>query len=304
MVYDLIIVGGGPAGLTAAIYSARNKIKTLVLAKDKGVLSYATNIENYPGFRSISGIELVEKFKEQAKEFGAEINETEVLRISKIDSKFEVETREQAYEGKAIILALGTEKARLNIEGEDKFVGKGISYCAICDAPFFKNKIVAVVGGSNSAATSALELAQHAKKVYIIYRKERMRCEEILSKKLDEKGVEIIPNSIVKKVEGDKVLKRVVINRGGKEERLELDGLFIEIGYVPSSAIAKNLGVKLDNNFIKVNNKMETNIEGVFAAGDITTGSGGLRQIVTACAEGAIAATSAFKYLKSKWIDL
>ena len=304
MVYDLIIVGGGPAGLTAAIYSARNKIKTLVLARDNGVLSYATNIENYPGFRSISGIELVEKFKEQAKEFGAEINETEVLRISKIDSKFEVETREQAYEGKAIILALGTEKARLNIEGEDKFVGKGISYCAICDAPFFKNKIVAVVGGSNSAATSALELAQHAKKVYIIYRKERIRCEEILSKKLDEKGVEIIPNSIVKKVEGDKVLKRVVINRGGKEERLELDGLFIEIGYVPSSAIAKNLGVKLDNNFIKVNNKMETNIEGVFAAGDITTGSGGLRQIVTACAEGAIAATSAFKYLKSKWIDL
>lgn len=304
MVYDLIIVGGGPAGLTAAIYSARNKIKTLVLARDNGVLSYATTIENYPGFRSISGIELVEKFKEQAKEFGAEINEREVLRISKIDSKFEVETREQAYEGKAIILALGTEKARLNIEDEDKFIGKGISYCAICDAPFFKNKIVAVVGGSNSAATSALELAQHAKKVYIIYRKERMRCEEILSKKLDEKGVEIIPNSIVKKVEGDKVLKRVVINRGGKEERLELDGLFIEIGYVPSSAIAKNLGVKLDNNFIKVNNKMETNIEGVFAAGDITTGSGGLRQIVTACAEGAIAATSAFKYLKSKWIDL
>jgi thioredoxin reductase (NADPH) len=300
MTCDIIIVGGGPAGLTAAIYAARNKLKTLVLSRDKGVLSYAHTIENYPGFKSISGLELIEKFEEQAKEFGAEIKEGEVLRIGKENYLFKIETKEQAYEGKTIILALGTEKAKLNIENEDKFIGKGISYCATCDARFFKDKIVGVVGGSNSAAMSALALAEHAKKVFIIYRREEVRAEKILVDRLKEKGVEIIANSVVRKVEGDNVLRKVIIDQNGEEKEMELDGLFIEIGYVPSTTLVQNLGVELDKNFIKVNEKMETNVEGVFAAGDITTGSGGLRQIVTACAEGAIAAISAFKYLKSR----
>jgi thioredoxin reductase (NADPH) len=298
--YDVIIVGGGPAGLTAAIYSARNKFKTLVLARDKGVLSYAHTIENYPGFKSISGLELIEKFEEQAKEFGAEVKNEEVLRISKEEDKFKVKTREQVYEAKTIILALGTEKAKLNIENEDKFIGRGISYCATCDAPFFKNKIVAVVGGSNSAAMNALALAEHAKKVYIIYRRDEIRAEKILVDRLKKAGVEIITNSIVKRVEGDNVLRRVIIEQEGKEKVLELDGLFIEIGYVPASSLAQNLNLEMENNFIKVNEKMETSIKGVFAAGDITTGSAGLRQIVTACAEGAIAAISAFRYLKAR----
>jgi thioredoxin reductase (NADPH) len=300
MTCDIIIVGGGPAGLTAAIYAARNKLKTLVLSRDKGVLSYAHTIENYPGFKSISGLELIEKFEEQAKEFGAEIKEGEVLRIGKENYLFKIETKEQAYEGKTIILALGTEKAKLNIENEDKFIGKGISYCATCDARFFKDKIVGVVGGSNSAAMSALALAEHAKKVFIIYRREEVRAEKILVDRLKEKGVEIIANSVVRKVEGDNVLRKVIIDQNGEEKEMELDGLFIEIGYVPSTTLVQNLGVELDKNFIKVNEKMETNVEGVFAAGDITTGSGGLRQIVTACAECAIAAISAFKYLKSR----
>ncbi|HIE41268.1 MAG TPA: hypothetical protein EYP80_01245 [Candidatus Aenigmarchaeota archaeon] len=200
----------------------------------------------------------------------------------------------------AIILALGTEKAKLNVEGEDKFIGKGISYCVTCDAPLFKDKIVAVVGGSNSAATSALLLAEHAKKVYIIYRKEEIRAEKVLVDRLKEKGVEIITNSIVKKAEGDSVLRRIIIEQKGKENVLRIDGLFIEIGYIPSSSLVQNLGLKMENNFVKVNERMETSIQGIFAAGDITTGSAGLRQIVTACAEGAIAAISASKYLKSK----
>lgn len=300
MTYDVIIIGGGPAGLTAAIYTARNKLKTLILARDKGVLSYAHIIENYPGFKSISGLELIDKFEEQAKEFGVEIKNEEALRINKIGEKFKVETRENFYESLAIILALGTEKAKLNVEGEDKFIGKGISYCVTCDAPLFKDKIVAVVGGSNSAATSALLLAEHAKKVYIIYRKEEIRAEKVLVDRLKEKCVEIITNSIVKKAEGDSVLRRIIIEQKGKENVLEIDGLFIEIGYIPSSSLVQNLGLKMENNFIKVNERMETSIQGIFAAGDITTGSAGLRQIVTACAEGAIAAISAFKYLKSK----
>jgi len=298
--YDVIIVGGGPAGLTAAIYSARNKLKTLVLARDKGVLCYAHKIENYPGFKSISGLELIEKFEEQAKEFGAEIKNEEVLRVSKENYKFKVKTRENSYESKAIILALGTEKAKLNIDNENKFVGHGVSYCATCDAPFFKNKIVAVVGGSNSAAMSALVLAEHAKKVYIIYKGNEMKAEKILVDRLKEKGVEIITNSVIKKLEGDYILRAIIIEQEGKEKVLKVDGLFIEIGYVPSSTLAQNLGLEMENNFIKVNEKMETNIQGIFAAGDITTGSSGLRQIVTACAEGAIAAISAFKYVKSK----
>jgi len=300
MTYDVIIIGGGPAGLTAAIYTARNKLRTLILARDKGVLSYAHIIENYPGFKSISGLELIDKFEEQAKEFGVEIKNEEALRINKIGEKFKVETRENFYESLAIILALGTEKAKLNVEGEDKFIGKGISYCVTCDAPLFKDKIVAVVGGSNSAATSALLLAEHAKKVYIIYRKEEIRAEKVLVDRLKEKGVEIITNSIVKKAEGDSVLRRIIIEQKGKENVLRIDGLFIEIGYIPSSSLVQNLGLKMENNFVKVNERMETSIQGIFAAGDITTGSAGLRQIVTACAEGAIAAISASKYLKSK----
>lgn len=300
MVYDVIIVGGGPAGYSAAIYSARNKLSTLVLARDIGVLSYATNVENYPGFESISGPELIEKFEKQAGDLETEIRKEEVVKVKKEDGKFKVSTRDNTYEGKALILALGTEKAKLKIENEDDFIGRGISYCTTCDAPFFKNKTVAVVGGSNSAAMSALELAEHAKKVYIIYRREKPRCEEVLLDKLKEKSVEIVCNAVVKKAEGENVLQKVILEKDGKEEEMGLDGLFIEIGYVPSSTIAQNLGVELKNNFIKVNEKMETNVEGVFAAGDITTGSAGFRQIVTACAEGAIASVSAFKYLKAK----
>ena len=300
MTYDVIIVGGGPAGCSAAIYSARNKLSTLILARDIGILSYATRIENYPGFESISGPELIQKFKKQAERCGAKIKTEEVVKAEKTNNGFKVFTKEETYEGRTLILALGTEKAKLKIENEDNFIGKGISYCATCDAPFFRNKIVAVVGGSNSAAMSALELAEHAKKVYIIYRKEKLRCEEILLDKLKDKGVEIIENALVKKIKGENVLQRVVIERKGKEIEMELNGLFIEIGYVPSSTIAQNLGVRLEKNFIKVNEEMETNIEGIFAAGDITTGSANFRQIVTACAEGAIASFSAFKYLKAK----
>ncbi len=300
MVYDVIIVGGGPAGYSAATYSARNKLSTLVLARDIGVLSYATNVENYPGHESISGPELVQKFEKQAKDFGAEIKKKEVIKAEKKDRKFKISTRDNTYEGKTLIFALGTKKEKLKIENEDNFIGKGISYCAICDAPFFKNKTVAVVGGSNSAAMSALELAEHAKRVYIIYRREKPRCEEVLLDKLKNKNVEIICNAVVKKAEGENLLQEVVLEKDGKEEEMELDGLFVEIGYVPSSSIAQKLGVELEKNFIKVNEKMETNVEGVFSAGDITTGSAGFRQIVTACAEGAIASFSVFKYLKAK----
>ncbi len=300
MLYDLIIVGGGPAGLTAAIYATRNKLKTLVLSKEKGKLSLSPVIENYPGFKSISGSELLEKFEEQAGEFGAEIKEGEVLEIESKGDKFKIQTRENIYEGKLVILTMGTEKAKLNIENEDKFIGKGISYCTICDARFFKDKIVGVIGGSNSAAMSALLLARHAKKVYIIYRREELRAEKILVDKLLKENVEIIKNSVVKKVAGENILESVILKQNEKEKTLKLDGLFIEVGYIPATNLAKKIGLELENNFIKVNEKMETNVKGVFGAGDITTCSNNVEQIITACSEGAIASISAYRHLKNR----
>ncbi|MCK4429254.1 MAG: FAD-dependent oxidoreductase [Candidatus Aenigmarchaeota archaeon] len=301
MTYDMIIVGGGPAGLTAAIYATRNNLRTLVLSRDKGKLALAHSVENYPGFKALSGVELIAKLEAQARLFGTEIVEEEATEIKLDGDKFKVQTKENVYTGGAIVLGMGTERARLNIKNEEEFVGKGISYCATCDARFFKDKIVGVVGGSNSAAMSALLLARHAKKVYVIYRKEELRAENIIVDKLRGMGVEIINNTIVKKAEGKNILERIIIEKSGEEEKaLELNGLFIEIGYVPATTLADKIGVKFDKNFIKVNEKMETNVKGVYAAGDITTGSNKVMQIATACSEGTIASLSAYKFLKNK----
>lgn len=300
MTYDMIIIGGGPAGLTAAIYATRNNLRTLVLSRDKGKLALAHSVENYPGFKALSGVELIAKLEAQARLFGTEIVEEEATEIKPEKDRFKVQTKENVYIGSSIILSMGTERARLNIKGEKEFIGKGVSYCSTCDARFFKDKIVGVVGGSNSAAMSALLLARHAKKVYVIYRKEELRAENIIVDKLKGMGVEIINNAIVKKAEGKNVLEKVLIEQNGEERTLDLDGLFIEIGYVPATTLAEKIGVKFDKNFIKVNEKMETNVAGVYAAGDITTGSNKVMQIATACSEGTIASLSAYKHLKNK----
>lgn len=302
--YDVLILGAGIAGLSAGIYSARYKMKTLIIGKDMGLAAEAPEIENYPGIFSISGTELVKKFTEHAEKMGAEIIYDEIENIEKIEGEFKVKTSTGEFFGKTVIYALGGMKRKLGLENEDKFVGKGISYCATCDSRFFKNKIVAVLGGANSAVTTSLLLSKYAKKVYLIHRRDSLRADPILVAKLKEaNNVETILNHVVKELKGTEKLEAIIIENviTGEKKEVKLDGIFVEFGYVPNSFLAEKIGVEIcEDGRIKVNEDMSTNIEGFFAAGDITSGSNRLDQIVTAAAEGAIAANSAYKYLSRK----
>ena len=302
--YDVIILGAGAAGLTAAIYAARYGLSTLVLSKDiGGTANLAEIIENYPGF-SGSGIELMKKFSEQARTSGAEIMIKEVVDIEKQENFFKIKTKDNnIFEARAVIIAIGTEKRKLNIKGEEKFLGKGLSYCAICDSPLFRNKKVAVMGGSDAAAHSALLLSKYAKNIVIVYRKAKLRCEAFLLAQIKkEKNIQIIYNAVPIEIKGKNVVDSLVIEQQEKKrirKILSIDGIFVEIGGMPSTSIAKKLGIKLDKqDYIIVDNKMCTPLTGVFAAGDIV--SDNIKQIVTAAAQGAIAASSAYKFLKEK----
>lgn len=292
--YDTIIVGGGAAGLTAAIYAARYNLKTLVIYKEfGGSIVDASIVENFPGFKGISGIELMKKMKEQAKNLGVEFHDGEVIDIK---NKFEVVIKDgKKFKGKTLILALGTRRRKLNLPNEDNYVGKGISYCATCDAPFYKDKIVAVVGSGNAAALAVLLLKQYAKKIYWLIRKDNFKAEPIRIEKIKKLSkVEIIKKVNVKKINGDGLLTDVDLDNG---KNLKIDGLFVEIGGFPSANVAKLLGVKLDEKgYIITNDKQETNVEGVFAAGDVTNFF--LKQLTTACSQGAVAGTSAYKCTK------
>ncbi len=305
--YDVIVLGAGPGGFGAAIYSARYGLKTLLIGKLLG--GYAAEahlVENYLGFKSITGIELSQKFKEHADSLGVKsLLGMDVVSVKQSKSRdgFEVLTTEnKKFACKAVVIALGTQRRKLECPNEEKFLGKGISYCASCDAPFFKDKTVAVVGGSDAAGTTALMLASHAKKVYIIYRKEELRAEPITKKRIDQnKKIEIICNTVVKELKGSSKLESVVLDTNGKTREMPIDGLFIEIGSVPTTVIFKELGVEVTpEGYIKTKEDMSTNVPGIFAAGDITTACNGFKQIITAAAEGAMAANSIFKYLKKR----
>jgi len=291
--YDLIIIGGGPAGISAGIYAARYKLKTLIIAKELGgYLNEIHLIENYPGFSRISGQELLKKFKYHLENYKVEVKQDEVIGIRK-NKKFIVSTEKEKFEGKKIILALGSEKRKLNLKDEEKFVGKGISYCYTCDAPLSKNKIIAIVGGADSAVRAASLLTEYAKKVYIFYRKDKLRGNPIEVEKVLKK-IEFLNNVNVKELKGKDFLESVILDNGKK---IKLDGLFVEIGSVPNVAIAKELGVKLDkDSYIITNEKKETNVKGGFAVGDVTNNK--LKQIVVACSDGAKAATNIFHELK------
>ncbi|RLJ01740.1 MAG: hypothetical protein DRP10_03295 [Candidatus Aenigmatarchaeota archaeon] len=298
MEYDLVIIGAGPSGLTAAIYAARYKLNTLVIGEQIGGLAAeAEEIHNFPSHKKITGIELIKKMREQVENLGVEIKNSYVNSIKKIDSQFLVKTSSTEYKAKKIILATGTKKRKLGLELEDKFLGKGISYCATCDAAFFKNKIVGVVGGSNSAITAALLLSKFANKVYIIYRKDKFfRAEPKLVEEVEKnEKIKLIFNSNVTELIGENKLEGVKLDNGDK---LNLDGLFIEIGSVPNLKLAEELGIELEENYIKVDKKQRTNIRGVFACGDVTNSP--LKQIIVACAQGAIAANSAYEELKGE----
>jgi thioredoxin reductase (NADPH) len=294
--YDAIIIGGGPAGLSAAIYCARFNLKTVLISKDiGGYMMEAPQIDNYPGFVSVSGLELANKMREQVEKLGIEIVEEEAAEIK---NGFTVKTKSnKKFEGKNIILALGTERRKVNIKGEAEFTGKGVSYCATCDAAFFKNKTVAVAGGANSAVVSAILLSKFAKEVYILYRNKPLRADPYWVEKIDKiKNIKVHCCVNITEIKGTKKVESILLDNG---KEMKVDGVFVEIGSVPVVSIATSLGVKLDKEgYIIVDNEQKTNIDGVYAAGDISTGSNKLRQIITACSEGAIAADSIHKNLK------
>mgnify|MGYP001618356537 CR=1 FL=1 len=293
--YDICILGGGPAGLTSAIYSARYGLHTALITKDiGGMANLAHKIENYPGFEG-SGTELMEKFYKQAKSFKAEFLNAEVSNIEKDKTGFVIYlTDNKVVHSKTIILALGTEKKKLGIENEEKFLGKGVSYCSSCDAYFFKNKIVAVLGSGDSACHSSLLLSGLAKKVYLITRGNELKCQLIDKEKMKHERIEILFNSRIGKINGKEKVEEVVLDSG---KELKIDGLFIEIGATPLTSIIKKLNIRTDkDNYVIVNENMETNVKGVFAAGDAIKSK--LKQVVVAASQGAIAAKSAFDEIK------
>ncbi len=300
-VYDVIILGGGPAGLTAAIYTGRYNMKTLVVAKSiGGTANLAGEIENWPGYIG-SGMELMNKFKEQAEKFGAEFLEEEIESVQKVEDEFVLNLFDKKVKGKSLIVALGTEHRQLNIPGEKEFLGKGVSYCATCDGNFFRNKEVAVIGGADSAAKAALYLSDICKKVHIIYRRHEMRCEPVsLSKICSKDNVEIHYYSNPTEIIGENAVKELKIVTDWPEKEvtehvIPIDGVFIEVGATPAAKVVESLGLKVEKDYIITGKNTETNVKGVFAAGDVTNNS--LKQVVTASGEGAIAAKMAHEFL-------
>ncbi len=303
--YDVVIIGAGSAGYTAGIYATRYGLRTLIIgAEPGGQVNEAYEIDNYPGFLSVNGAELMKKFREHTEKLGAKLLISEVKDVRKEGEKFLVKAGGEEYAAKSVILATGSKKRKLGLPGEDELRGRGISYCATCDAPFFRDKTVGVIGGGNSAVKAAILLAEHAKKVYLVYRrkKENMKAMPFWIRKAEEnEKVEMIFEARPKEIRGKEKLEAVVFDQKGKDIEIKMDGLFIEIGTEPENALAKKLGVSLDERGkIEVKNDMSTNIEGVFAAGDVTNASNDFEQIVTACAEGAIAAKSVYEYVKGK----
>ena len=301
--YELIIIGSGCSGLTSGIYAGRYKLKTLIIGSSfGGVILEAHNIENYPGFTSITGIELMKKFKKSVDLLNIPILQKEVISIKKQKNKFCIQTRDNnLFYSTTIIICCGTKRRKLSIEGEEKFKGKGVSYCTTCDAPVFAERIVAVIGGSNSACQSAILLSKYASKVYIIYRQNKLRAEPInIENVIKNKKIKIIYNTNIVKLNGKNYLESIELDNIYKESKiLNIDGIFVEIGAEPSVYFAEDLNLELSKNKeIIVDKFCNTNIKGVYAAGDITDTP--FRQLITACGQGAIAALSAYKYILKK----
>jgi thioredoxin reductase (NADPH) len=296
MEYDVIIVGAGPAGLTAAIYSARYNLKTLVIGRLLGgKIGEAYEICNFPTYEKITGFEFSQKMVRQVKALGVEIKQEQVLDIEKKKKNFEVVTNKSKYFGNKIILTMGTERKNLGLQNEKELTGHGVSYCATCDAGFYKDKVVGVVGGGNSALTSALLLSEFAKKIYLFYRKDKFyRAEPSwVSEVKKNKKISVRFNSVVTKIIGKDKISEIEING---DKKMKVDGLFIEIGSEPNIELAEKLNLDLEKGYVKINNRQETSVKGIFVAGDITNNP--LKQVITACAEGAIAADSAYKELR------
>jgi thioredoxin reductase (NADPH) len=302
VVWDVIIIGGGPAGLTAGIYTSRHGLKTLLLEGRKigGRALDAHWIENFPGFpQGLSGPQLMEQFISQAKKFGVQFSEETVIGVNNVDEVYKmVSTRSGFHQTKSVIIASGIQKKQLSIPGEMKFKGKGVSYCAICDGPFFKDKKVAVVGSGSEALTESLHLADVASKVYLIpgRRGYSLNSQQHIDSVKKHKNIEMIDGVDVSEICGNDIVTNVKL-KGGKLDRLDVDGIFVLFEHVSTSEIIHDAGVSIDGSgCILVDNRQQTNISGIFAAGDCCCAG---TQIITAAGDGGKAALSALRYLKS-----
>ncbi len=297
MILDLIIIGGGPAGITASVYAARKKINFMVLTKDVGgQAAWSSDVENYPGYQFITGPDLVAKFQEHMQKYGIQLKENEeVVELEKKDKIIHVKTTKEAYEAKTVIIAAGKRGKELGVPGEKEYKNKGVAYCVTCDGPLFAEKDIAVVGGGNSALDAVVQMMNIANKVYLINITDEFIGDSIMREKVkNSPKVKILHNTRVESIIGDKFVKGINIDTQGRKETLDVKGIFIEIGLMPNSWFAKGLD-KNEKGEIKVTCANETNVPGIFAAGDVTNVPE--KQIVIAAGDGAKAALGAFRYL-------
>jgi len=301
--YDLIIIGSGPAGMTAGIYAVRREMKVLIIGKEVGgQMVWANEIENYPGFEKISAFDLINKFKQQTLDFGVEMKNDEVKQVEKTsEGNFLLHTNRETFEAKTVIVAMGLSPRRLAVKGEIEFNGRGVSYCANCDGPFFKNKRVAVIGAGNSALDAAEVLSKIASQVYLIQHNDKFKAfDALIAEVQDRKNIEIILNADVESIEGkDKVERIKIVDVNTKEEKeIELDGVFIEVGRIASTDLVGEFVDRNEKHQIIVNSKTETKTSGMFAAGDVTDCE--FKQITIATGQATIAALEAYQYLQLK----
>jgi len=298
-VFDLIIIGGGPAGITASVYAARKRMNFLVVTRDIGGQTvWSSDVENYTGYQFISGPELAGKFEDHMRKYNVNLKEGEgVVELTKKDDKAYVKTEKDIYQARTVIVASGARSRELNVPGEKAFKNKGLTYCATCDGPLFSGKDVAVIGGGNSGLDAALQLINIASHVYLVNIAGELTGDGIMAEKVRQnKKVTILNNSRVTGILGDKFVHAIKVTNGDKEETIDVKGIFVEIGLIPNSEFARDLA-KNSGGEIKVNCRNETNIDGIFAAGDVTDVPE--KQIIIAAGEGAKAVLSTFRYLNT-----
>ena len=301
--YDIIIIGAGPGGLTAGIYAGRQGTKNLIIDRDLagGIGREVPEMENYPGFDNISGLELIKKMKAQAVK-NCELHEMEeVTEIIKTDEeyRFTVKTTKDSYKSKTLILATGSSHRQLDAKGEEEFKGKGVSYCATCDGFFFAGRDIIMVGGGNSALQEALYLKNLGANVTIVHRRDEFRAQKHLQNQIKEAGIPTILNATVEEIKGDMLVESVILKdtQTGELSEIPINGVFVSVGYIPHTELAKQLNIDLDESgHIIIDKQQKTNVDYVYAIGDVCIG---LKQWVVACGEGAVAATSAFEDLQN-----
>lgn len=302
-IYDVIIAGAGPAGLTAAVYASRGNLSTLMIEKGipGGQMANTEDIENYSGFEHILGPDLSTKMFEHAKKFGAEYQYGDIKEIRDGEEFKTVVVSDKEYKARTVIVTTGAEFKKLGIPGEDELTGRGVSYCAVCDGAFFKNKEIVVIGGGDSAVEEGVYLTRFASKVTIIHRRDKLRAQPILQERaFNNEKIEFIWNSTVKEMVGKdgKVGSVMLVNtQTGEEEEFQTEGVFVYIGMLPLNEAVKDLGITNSEGYVVTNEEMETEVAGIFAAGDIREKM--LRQIITATGDGSIAAQSAQKYIET-----